>query len=398
MKVKNQMAAALAGVRILDLSRLLPGPFCTKLRADFGADVIKVEEPHRGDYIREWQPKIGNNSGFHVVLNRNKRSLTLNLKSPAGQEIFRRLVRQADVVLEGFRPGVMKRLGLDYEQLRGLNPRLIYAALSGYGEYGPRARRAGHDINFLALSGILSYSGRAGRPALPGVEIADLGGGALLAAFSLALALLVRERLGEGQYIDLAMLDGTFLWNCLRWGKYQADGQIPDLNDDMLNEGFACYNLYKTQDGRFMSLGALEPQFWRSFCAAVAQPEWDRPDYIEPGPHQAELTQAVAALFKTRPQAAWTAHFAKTDCCCEPVLNLEEAQRDAHLQARQMVVDLVHESWGAYRQLGIAPKFSRTPGSLRHHAPELGEHTAAVLGELGYNAEQVADLRRQGVV
>jgi crotonobetainyl-CoA:carnitine CoA-transferase CaiB-like acyl-CoA transferase len=398
MKVKNQMAAALAGVRILDLSRLLPGPFCTMLLSDFGADVIKVEEPQRGDYIREWQPKIGNNSGFHVVLNRNKRSLTLNLKSPAGQEIFRQLARQADVVLEGFRPGVMKRLGLDYEQLRALNPRLIYAALSGYGEYGPRARRAGHDINFLALSGILSYSGRDGRPMVPGVEIADLGGGALLAAFSLALALLVRERQGEGQYIDLAMLDGTFLWNCLRWGKYQADGQIPDLNDDMLNEGFACYNLYETQDGRFMSLGALEPQFWRAFCHAVAQPEWDRPDYLEPGPHQAELTRAVAALFKTRPQAEWAAHFAKTDCCCEPVLNLEEAQRDAQLQARQMVVDLVHESWGAYRQLGIAPKFSRTPGTLSRHAPELGEHTGAILGELGYNEEQVAALRRQGVV
>jgi crotonobetainyl-CoA:carnitine CoA-transferase CaiB-like acyl-CoA transferase len=398
MKVKNQMAAALAGVRILDLSRLLPGPFCTMLLSDFGADVIKVEEPQRGDYIREWQPKIGNNSGFHVVLNRNKRSLTLNLKSPAGQEIFRQLARQADVVLEGFRPGVMKRLGLDYEQLRALNPRLIYAALSGYGEYGPRARRAGHDINFLALSGILSYSGRDGRPMVPGVEIADLGGGALLAAFSLALALLARERQGEGQYIDLAMLDGTFLWNCLRWGKYQADGQVPDLNDDMLNEGFACYNLYATQDGRFMSLGALEPQFWRAFCHAVAQPEWDRPDYLEPGPHQAELTQAVAALFKTRPQAEWTAHFAKTDCCCEPVLNLEEAQRDAQLQARQMVVDLVHESWGAYRQLGIAPKFSRTPGTLSRHAPELGEHTGAILGELGYNEEQVAALRRQGVV
>jgi crotonobetainyl-CoA:carnitine CoA-transferase CaiB-like acyl-CoA transferase len=398
MKVKNQMAAALAGVRILDLSRLLPGPFCTMLLSDFGADVIKVEEPQRGDYIREWQPKIGNNSGFHVVLNRNKRSLTLNLKSPAGQEIFRELARRADVVLEGFRPGVMKRLGLDYEQLRALNPRLIYAALSGYGEYGPRARRAGHDINFLALSGILSYSGRDGRPAIPGVEIADLGGGALLAAFSLALALLVRERQGEGQYIDLAMLDGTFLWNCLRWGKYQADGRIPDLNDDMLNEGFACYNLYATQDGRFMSLGALEPQFWRAFCHAAAHPEWDRPDYIEPGPHQAELTEAVAALFKTRPQAAWTAHFAKTDCCCEPVLNLEEAQRDAQLQARQMVVDLVHESWGAYRQLGIAPKFSRTPGTLSRHAPELGEHTGAILGELGYNEEQVAALRRQGVV
>jgi crotonobetainyl-CoA:carnitine CoA-transferase CaiB-like acyl-CoA transferase len=387
----------LAGVRVLDLTRLLPGPFCTMLLADFGADVIKVEEPHRGDYIRAWQPRIGQNSGFHIVLNRNKRSLSLNLKSPEGKEIFRQLARQADVVLEGFRPGVMARLGLDYESLRGLNPRLIYGALSGYGDHGPRAQRAGHDINYLALSGILSYSGQ-NWPTMPGVQIADLGGGALLAAFSLVMALLVRERQGEGQYLDIAMLDGSFLWNCLRWGKYLADGQTPQPADDMLNHGFACYNLYETKDGRFMSLGALEPQFWQAFCAAVAHPEWDQANYIESGPHQKPLKAAVAALFGQRTQAAWIAHFAKHDCCCEPVLNLEEAQQDSHIRARQMVVDLVHESWGAYRQLGLAPKFSLTPGALRHHAPELGEHTGAILQELGYGPAHIAELRQQGVV
>jgi len=398
MTVKAQLEAALAGVRILDLSRLLPGPFCTMLLADFGADVIKVEEPHRGDYIREWPPRIGKNSGFHVVLNRNKRSLTLNLKSPEGKEIFRQLARQADVVLEGFRPGVMARLGLDYESLRAFNPLLIYVALSGYGDHGPRAQRAGHDINYLALSGILSYSGRDDRLTLPGVQIADLGGGALLASFSLVLALLVRERQGEGQYLDLAMLDGSFMWNCLRWGKYLADGQIPHPGDDILNHGFACYNLYETKDGRYMSLGALEPQFWRAFCAAVAHPEWDQANYIEPGPHQEPLKEAVAATFKERTQAEWMAHFAKHDSCCEPVLNLEEASREPHIRARQLVVDLGHESWGAYRQLGIAPKFSRTSGTLRSHAPELGEHTGAILQGLGYGPDQVEELRQQGVV
>ncbi|MCL4504077.1 MAG: CoA transferase [Deltaproteobacteria bacterium] len=392
------MATALAGVRILDLSRLLPGPFCTMLLADFGADVVKVEEPRIGDYIRAWQPRIGNNSGFHVVLNRNKRSLTLNLKSMAAQEIFRQLARQADVVLEGFRPGVMARLGLDYQSLRSLNSRLIYCSLSGYGENGPRARRAGHDINYLALSGILSYSGREGRPTVPGVQIADLGGGALLTAFSIALALFARERRGEGQYLDISMLDGSFMWNCLRWGQFQADGMVPRLEDDLLNHGFACYNLYETSDCRFMSLGAIEPQFWRAFCHAVAKPEWDQSNYIEPGPHQEPLKQAVAALFKQRTQAEWVAHFEKHDCCVEPVLNLEEASNDPQIQARQMVVDLMHESWGAYRQLGIAPKFSRTPGTLRSAAPELGEHTEAILQELGYQPEQVRELRQQGVV
>ncbi len=398
MNVTKQMATALAGVRILDLSRLLPGPFCTMLLGDFGADVVKVEEPHRGDYIREWQPRIGKNSGFHVVLNRNKRSLTLNLKSPAGQEIFRQLARNADVLLEGFRPGVMARLGLDYQSLCAINPRLIYGSLSGYGDHGPRFQRAGHDINYLALSGVLSYSGRDGRPTVPGVQIGDLGGGALLAAFSIALALLVRERQGEGQYLDIAMLDGSFMWNCLRWGKYLADGEIPRPGDDVLNQGFACYNLYETRDGRYMSLGALEPQFWRAFCAAVAHPEWDQSNYIEPGLHQEDLKKAVAGLFREKTQAAWVAHLAQHDCCCEPVLNLEEASRDSHIQARQLVVDLLHESWGAYRQLGIAPKFSRTPGALLSHAPELGEHTEAILQELGYGPEQIGELRRQGVV
>lgn len=391
------MSTALAGIRVLDLSRLLPGPFCSMLLADFGADVIKVEEPREGDYIRQWLPRIGRNSGFHVVLNRNKRSCTLNLKVGAGKEIFRQLAGNADVVMEGFRPGVMARLGLDYRSLHAINPRLVYCSVSGYGDHGPRAQRAGHDINYLALGGILSHSGRW-HPTMSGVQIADLGGGGLLAAFSIVMALLVRERQGAGQYLDISMLDGSLLWNCLRWGKYLADGEIPRPGDDMLNHGFACYNLYETRDGRYMALGAIEPQFWEAFCAAAAHPEWGRANYFEPGPHQEDLKEAVAGLFREKTQAEWVALLSQHDCCCEPVLNLDEAMNDSQTRARQMVVDLVHESWGAYRQLGIAPKFSRTPGTLRSHAPELGEHTEAILQELGYAPEQIGELRRQGVV
>lgn len=395
---EQEPAGALSGYRVLDLSRLLPGPFCSMLLADMGADVIKVEEPGRGDYIRWWPPKVGRNSGFHVVLNRNKRSLTLNLKAEEGRNLFKRLVKDSDVVLEGYRPGVMRKLGLDYETLKRINPRIVYCAITGYGSEGSRARKAGHDVNYLALSGVLSYCGCGGVPTLPGVQIADLGGGGLLAAFSIVTALLARERLGEGQFIDVSMTDGSFTWNCLRWGRYIADGGEPLPGDDTLNHGFACYNVYETRDGRFMSLGALEPQFWRIFCETVERPEWDRPDYFEPGPHQKVLREDLAALFREKTQKEWVDCFAGRDCCCEPVMTLREVEDDPEMRARRMIVDLVHETWGAYRQLGIAPKFSLTPGSIRTHAPELGEHTGSLLREYGMSDDEIETLAKRGVV
>lgn len=391
-------SGALSGFKILDLSRLLPGPFCSMLLADMGADVIKVEDPKLGDYIRWWPPRVGKNSGFHVVLNRNKRSLSLNLKAPEGRDIFLKLVRDADVVLEGFRPGVMAKLGLGYDTLAAINPRLVYCAITGYGSDGPLALKAGHDINYLALNGVLSYCGRDGLPTLPAVQIADLGGGALYAAFSIVTALLARERLGKGQCIDISMTEGAFTWHCLRWGRFLGDGQTPAPGDDFLNHGYACYNIYETRDGRHMSLGALEPQFWKAFCRTVGRPEWDQPSYFEPGPHQKTLQEAIAALFKEKTLAQWTEIFQGSDCCCEPILNLAEVMEDPQMKARGMVVDLVHESWGAYRQLGIAPKFSLTPGSLRTHAPELGEHTDEILKGLQYSREELEALRSSGVI
>lgn len=393
-----QVKTALEGIKILDLSRLLPGPFCSMLLADFGADVVKVEDPKIGDYIRWWPPRMGRNSGFHVVLNRNKRSLTLNLKSPEGKEIFQQLVHTTDVVLESFRPGVMERLGLGYEKLSKTNPNLIYCAITGYGRTGPRSQKAGHDINYLALGGVLSHSGRENGPTLSGVQIADLGGGAIMAAFSIVAALLARRRQGEGQYIDISMLDGSLTWNCLRWGKYLADQKIPRPGDDMLNHGFACYNIYKTKDGRYMALGALEPKFWQGFCESVGRSNWNQENYFQPGPHQRILQDEIAELFQRKTQADWIAHFGNHDCCCEPVLKLDEVLADPHLRAREMVVELVHESWGAYHQLGIAPKLSRTPGKISSHAPELGEHTDAVLQGLGYSQDQIEEFRLKEVV
>lgn len=390
--------AALSDIRILDLSRLLPGPFCSMLLADMGADVIKIEDPKHGDYIRWWPPRLGGNSGFHVVLNRNKRSLTLNLKMAEAKDIFRKMVQEADVVLEGFRPGVMDRLGLGYDALREINPRLVYCIISGYGVDGGRALKAGHDINYLALNGVLSHSGRNGTPTLPGVQIADIGGGALLAAFSIVTALLARAHTGEGQFVDISMTDGALIWNCLRWGQFIADGQVPSPGDGFLNHGYACYNVYETRDGRFMALGALEPQFWKAFCEAVGHPEWDRPTYFEPGPHQAVLQKEIAELFRQKTQAEWTEAIEAHDCCCEPIHDLREVMDDPHLNARNMVVEMVHETWGTYRQMGIAPKFSATPGEIRSHAPELGEHTRPILEELGFTSQEQEALKAKGAI
>lgn len=391
------MQGALTGLKVLDLSRLLPGPFCSMLLADLGADVIKIEDPGMGDYIRWWDPKIGKNSGFHVVLNRNKRSLTLNLKTPEGTKILERLVAESDVLLEGFRPGVMKRLGLGFESLERINPRLVYCAITGYGTDGLLSQKAGHDINYLALTGVLSYNGR-NTPTLTGVQIADLGGGGLLAAFGIMTALFARERLGRGQFVDISMADGSLTWNCLRWGKFIADSKAPSPGDDFLNHGFACYNIYETADGRHMSLGALEPRFWKAFCKTANRPEWDSPDYFEPGEHQKVLEKSIADFFRQKTLAEWVKIFRDADCCCEPILNLREAMESEAMKARGMVIDLVHESWGAYRQLGIAPKFSLTPGAIRSHAPELGEHTRPILEEIGYSAAQIEQLASSGVI
>ncbi len=392
------MQGPLDGIRVLDLSRLLPGPFCSMLLADMGAEVIKIEAPGVGDYIRWWEPKLGNNSGMHVVLNRNKKSLTLNLKSVEGKEIFCKLVKVSDVVLEGFRPGVMDKLELGYERLSVVNPKIIYCAISGYGASGPISEKAGHDINFLALNGLLSYNGRDGKPIVPGVQIGDIGGGGLLGAFSILAAIIAREKTGKGQFIDISMTDGSMLWNCLRFGNWISDKLVPEAGDGMLNGGFACYNVYETRDGRFMALGALEPQFWAAFCQAVNRPDLNVPEYFEPGEHQKKLIEELSAIFKTKTQSEWIEFLRDIDCCCEPVLNLEEASESQLLKEREMVLSMEHDTWGKYNQLGVPCKFSETPGSVRTHAPELGENTEEILRSVGLTALEIKQLKQKKVI
>jgi crotonobetainyl-CoA:carnitine CoA-transferase CaiB-like acyl-CoA transferase len=391
------MAGPLTGMKILDLSRLLPGPYCSLIMGDLGADVLKIEDPKRGDYMRWWEPRVHKQSAFFLMINRNKRSMKLNLKTDWGKEIFLRLVRQHDVVLEGFRPGVMERLGLGYGTLKKENPGLIYCALTGYGYTGPYRDRAGHDLNYLSLSGVLGTTGtKGGPPVIPGVQIADIGGGAMLATLGILAAYIARQETGRGQFIDVSMLDGSFAWLPVPVGKTLCDGEDPKPGDSFLTGRYACYRIYETKDGRFMGLGALEPQFWEAFCKLVNRKDLVRHQFAE-GEKQEHLISEVSKIFKEKTRQEWIEFLWNADCCCEPVNSISEALVDPQLVARDMILQTDHRTEGKLTQIGIPVKFSDTPGTIRLAPPNHGEHTQEVLKELGYDDEEISRMEEEGI-
>ncbi|MBC7261995.1 MAG: CoA transferase [Chloroflexi bacterium] len=378
------MEQPLQGIRVLDLTRLAPGPYASLALANLGAEVIKIERPRFGDPLR-YMSRFGFEGGalLFELLNRNKKSLTLNLRTPEGKAILLELARHADVLLEGFRPGVMKRLGFDYEALSELNPRLVYASLSGYGQTGPHHLRAGHDLNYIALGGLLGLTGgKDGHPVIPGVPVADLVGG-LWMAFGVVAALFEREHSGRGQYLDISMLSSITALLAIPLAGWLTTGQVPQRGQMWLTGKQACYNVYETADGKYMALGALEPEFWRAFCQAVGHPEWQARQYDS---DQASLIAEVAALFRTQPRDYWVELFAHHDCCCEPVLELDEVF--AHPQA--MHCQLLREG-----ELAM-PLDSR--GTPHQPAPRLGQHTSEILTELGYTMADIERLQQKGVI
>jgi alpha-methylacyl-CoA racemase len=393
-------ALPLQGLTVLDLSRLLPGGFCSLLLADFGADVIKVEDTGMGDYIR-WSPPYHDGvaetakSALFLSLNRGKRSIRLNLKSDGGRDALLRLVRDADVLLESFRPGVLDRLGVGYERLRLENPGLVYCAITGYGQDGPNRDRSGHDMNYLGLNGLLGLTGEsAGPPVQAAGQIADLGGGALMAAVGILVALRERERSGEGQVVDCSMFDGSLSWLAMLAAEAFATGRAPQRGDLGLAGRYNCYRPYECADG-YITLGALEPKFWQAWCEGVGRPDlsgcaFDRPD--------SESHAQVAAIFRERTRDQWRAFASEHDCCLEPVLALDEALESDLVAARQMVVELAQP--GAERPvklLGVPVKLSRTPGdAARAPGPELGQHTDEVLAAAGYSPDELATLHASG--
>ena len=393
----------LDGIKILELARVPPAELPGMMLADVGADVLKIEtpEPDRpsdADWVRRT---------IHTFTNRNKRSMSLNMKSADGQEIFRRLATAADVVVEGFRPGVMKRLGADYETLRKLNPRLVYCSLSGFGQDGPYKDYPAHDMNYLSLAGVLNLIGEPGRkPVIPLNLVADYAGASLHGALGIVLALFARERTGRGQHVDVAYLDTSvsLLAATPNMRFFFSDGIAPRRGEGFLGGSYPYYAIYETRDGKLLTIGCTEPWLWENFCKAIDRPELARfartnDQFVRAANAEEEAARReIEAIIRTRDRDEWYERLVRADVCVGKVYEIDEMVRDPQLNHRQMIVDVEHPTHGRVRQIGIAIKLSDTPGSIRSAAPLPGEHTAAVLKDLGLGAADIGRLREKGVI
>ncbi len=393
------MNLPLEGIKVLDLSRYLPGPFCTQILADFGAEVIKVEDPNGGDLGRGLYPLIKGESARFYTVNRNKKSITMDLKKEKGKEIFKKLVADSDVIVDQFRPGVMDRLGVGYETLRKINDKIIYCAITGYGLNGPLRDTAGHDLNYLSLAGVTELTGSyKSPPAMSGVQIADIAGGTLYSVIAILLALASRTRTGKGQLCDIAMMDASISLLAYTLGEWSGSGILPERGNDLLTGGSACYNIYATKDNKNVSLAAIEPKFWVQFCNKV-----DRVEYIElqwAKERQPEIIEDLRGIFSRKTRDEWVEFFSSSDICFTPVLTLEEMSQNTQVQAREMIIKLLNfkNSGKDVALTGIPIKLSETPGEVRLSFPELGEQTEEILQKAGYTIAEIEEFRCDKVI
>lgn len=392
------MSGPLASLKVLDFSTLLPGPFASLMLADMGAEVLRIESPTRVDLLRVLPPHDHGTSASHAYLNRNKRSLALDLKQAEALEIVRELVKDYDIVLEQFRPGVMERLGLGYAALNAINPRLIYVSITGYGQTGPYKDRAGHDINYLALAGIASHTGRQDSGPLPlGVQLADVAGGSLHAVVGLLAAVIARQHSGVGQHLDVSMTDCSFSLNAMAGAGYLACGVEPDWETQVLNGG-SFYDYYRTRDGRWMSVGSLEPAFMQQLCEALGRPELAAQG-LSPRPEQQKaLKLALQVEFEKRSFEQLCELFAGVDACVEPVLSLSEAVEHPQFKARKLISQVPRGDGSTQAQIACPLKFSQGLPKPRHMGAAVGAHSDEVLAELGLSAQRIAALRQAKVV
>ena len=386
----------LSGIRVLDLSLQLPGPFCTMMMADYGADVVKIDEPSprvRNPFAAE-EPGTGPVDRY---LNRGKRSMTINLKTEEGKAIFLRLAETADVVVEGFRPGVVRRLGIDYDVVSAVNPKIVYCSISGYGQDGPMRDVPGHDVNYLSFAGVLGLCGRKGDdPTLLPVQLGDVFGGSMMALSGILMALLGRERTGKGGRVDVSMTDGAMASLALPAASYLGGGMPQERGSLPLTGMFPCYEVYRCADGGFLSVGALEAWFWKALTSALGREDLAGMQYAT-GAEAESVKEKLRVVFLTLPRDEWVKRLAGIDACISPVLDLPEALLHPNTASRRMVVDVESPLGGTDRQLGMPIKIEGVPESPRR-APLLGEHDDEVLSGLGYTTARIADLRAKGVI
>ena len=375
----------LNGITVIDLSRLLPGPYCSMILADHGARVIAVEDKR---FLADGL--------FFNLINRNKEHMSLNLKTEKGKEIFFRLIQNADVLLEGFRPGVVDRLGVGYETVQKVNPKIIYCSITGYGQNGPFRDRAGHDANYMSYAGVLDLIGEADRPpSIPGVPIADIAGGSMNAAIGILLALIARQNTGKGQYIDISMTDGmvAFLPTALFFR--QLTGQEPARADGLFSHRYACYNTYETADGQFLSIGAVEKRFWRQLCDLLGLSDYADLQYDDQ--RRLEILNSMRQAFKQKTLDEWNAVLGDKDVCWGRVQSLSEVLEDPLFRQRKMVVEIKGSDGKRSKTLGVPVKLSETPGAVRTPPVDFGASTTDILRELGYSENEIERFEKDGV-
>lgn len=388
----------LQGIRILDLTRLYPGPLGTMMMADMGADVIKVEDVNAPDYMRYYPPYLEKESAGFLAVNRSKRSLAVNLRAPKGVDIFLQLAKTADIVIEQFRPGVLDGLGIGYEAAKQVKPDIIYVSITGYGQDGPYASEAAHDINFIGLAGILASTGTgASGPVLPAPQLGDVAGGAYMSVIACLSALWSREKTGRGQRVDVSMLDGVLPLMTLQMAHYQATKLNMGPGEQPLSGGLACYGAYECADGKYIALGLLEVKFWKLFCDLACRPDW-QDKHMVMGDEADRLRAEIAELFLTHTQDEWIAAAKNMDVCLTPVLNIAEMENDPQLQARRMIYEQDHPACGKLKSIGVPLKFSETPAHPSGPAPALGEHTKDILQEIGCTLEDMEVLYRESII
>ena len=373
----------LVGIKILDLTRLLPGPLGTMLMADMGAEVIKIEDPNSPDYVRAFPPYLNGESVNYLSFNRSKLSMSLNYSNPEGKAIFLELMKTADVVVEQFRPGFLDKLGIGYEAAKAINPKIIYVSITGYGQTGPYAKLAGHDLNYTAYSGVLGVTGQVNQvPTVAGVQLADIAGGSYMGVIATLSALYARNQTGEGQHVDVAMTDAVMPLLSAVYAQYAGGEKNLTRGNLPLSGGLPNYGVYVCEDLKYIALGTLEPKFWAKFCGLVERPDWLK--FILPKSNDDLIIfkATIGSLFISKPQFYWIAFGLENDILISPVYELAELENDPHLQARQMIIEQTHEVAGTYKTIGIPIKFSRTPASPSWPAPIMGEDTEAILDSL----------------